>query len=278
MRAVKVLLRWISDFIESNLIFENLKQIGYTPGFWNQGYEEIILTTKNGLPIKSWYLPLSGAKRVIFVLHGRGYTIDHLYSNRKGAQTFYELQKSLAANLFFFEYRGYGWNKGRASFKNTIEDIKLALQFIELRKGFTTEQIIILGHSLGGALAINLATQYHFELLALVSPLTDLIELIGLHFPNNLKPLYNKLRKNFSWPDDYFYNPIRDADKIICPTLVMHSSEDPIIPPSLVIRFFNIVSQNNKYPSRMILLPKREHLDIYELKRALDILKSMLRY
>lgn len=175
------------------------------------------------------------------------------------------------------EYRGYGRNKGKPSFKRIIEDAKVALKFIEKDKSFEPRQIILLGHSLGGGLAVNLATQYPFEVLVLISPTVNLGRIIYLHFPSILKPLYYQLRR-FSWPEAYFYDPFQDASKIICPTFIVHGSKDSVIPPSLVLSFFNIVSQNNPHLCRMILMPNKEHLHIYDLKEALDVLKTMIKY
>lgn len=273
------LLFWFSSFIESYFIFKRSdkkqKLIIGTPLCWGQEYQEITIVGKDGLPVKSWYVPYAkAAERIIFVLHGRGSTVEQLYGTKKEAQILYDLQKALSADLFYLEYRGYGQNKGRPSLKNAIEDAKLALEFIQEGKGFPPQRIIILGHSLGAGIAINLAVQYPVEALILVSPTVHLAKLIFLHFPSFLRPLYHLLQK-FSWPQAYFYNPWQDADRIRCPTFILHAVEDPLIPLSLVVSFFYILASNNQY-AHMMLIPEDKHLQIFDLKEVLDILKTML--
>lgn len=74
-------------------------------------------------------------------------------------------------NWFLVEYRGYGKSEGKEEEKGLYEDGKAAFDYIESRQDLDPRKIIVMGHSLGGAIAIHTASRprYRNRVAALIT-------------------------------------------------------------------------------------------------------------
>lgn len=68
-----------------------------------------------------------------------------------------------ACNWLLVEYRGYGKSEGKQSEKGLYSDGKAALRYAESRFDLKSSKIILFGHSMGGAVAIFLASHPRFR-------------------------------------------------------------------------------------------------------------------
>ena len=89
----------------------------------------------------------------VLYLHGNAGNIGHRLVNVQG------LYNSIGCNVALLEYRGYGRSEGTPSEEGICMDAQAALDFLLTRSDINTEKILVFGRSLGGAVAIDLATR-----------------------------------------------------------------------------------------------------------------------
>ena len=70
------------------------------------------------------------------------------------------LYSSIGCNIALLEYRGYGRSEGSPSEEGIYMDAQAGLDFLLTREDLATDKIIVFGRSLGGAVAVDLATRW----------------------------------------------------------------------------------------------------------------------
>lgn len=207
---------------------------GLTPKNFNLLFDEIALTTKDGISISGWLIPapdppfgseLKGElqKPALIILHG--------YPAEKGDMLFIADALHLDFNILLIDFRYFGKSGGSFTTLGTNErlDLQAAIDFLELR-GF--KKVMILGFSLGGAAAILQASEDP-RISAVVSyaSFADLT-LLGkdsyARLPvirEALIPLM-KFWAELLWGIDTTHSPKLAAQKLTIPILVIHTRED----------------------------------------------------
>ncbi|MBF2000743.1 MAG: alpha/beta fold hydrolase [Synechococcales cyanobacterium C42_A2020_086] len=140
---------------QTRMIFLPTAQIEQTPAALNLSYQEVWLPVGNGDQIHGWWIPASGPERgVVLYLHGNGINIG---ANVWQAGRFHHLGLS----VLLIDYRGYGRSQGAfPSEAQVYEDAAIAWDYLTQTRNIPPERIFIYGHSLGGAIAIELATHH----------------------------------------------------------------------------------------------------------------------
>ena len=116
------------------------------------GFQEITVTTADGLDLVAWYLPAQAGKPVIVMTHGNAGNIGH----RTG-----KLQPFAEAGygLFLVEYRGYAGNPGKPDEEGLYNDARAGLAWLAVLYGLD-QPILAWGLTpflLGDALKLGLA-------------------------------------------------------------------------------------------------------------------------
>lgn len=98
----------------------------------------------------------TGAKNdipTLFYCHENAGSLEYRYP------FIYDLLTMLGVNVFVFDYRGFGRSTGKPSERGLCLDAEAALRFL-LAQGelIDTNRVILYGRSLGGAVAVHLAT------------------------------------------------------------------------------------------------------------------------
>ncbi len=156
---------------------------------------------------------------VVLYLHGQDANIG------KNLEHTYRLHQ-LGCHVLVIDYRGYGKSFGdfSPSESSVYEDAEAAWQYLTVKRGFAPERIVILGHSLGGAVAIELATRHdHAGGLIVEGAFTSVQDMGRQRFPiTRLLPIRQLLNHRFE-----SLSKMRDVS---IPVLVIHGTDDPKIP------------------------------------------------
>jgi hypothetical protein len=177
--------------------------------------EEVWLQTSDGVRLHGWFFPAdklsSRAHQVLLLCHGNAGNIGH---RLHWAKAWLEL----GLNVFVFDYRGYGRSDGRPGEAGTYLDAQAAWQWLRA-KGFAAVNIIVLGKSLGGGVASELALREPVGALILQSTFTSI--------PDIGSELYRWLpvRRLHS----IHYDTIHRLPRIKAPVLVAHGRRDDLI-------------------------------------------------
>ncbi|HEU4520960.1 MAG TPA: alpha/beta fold hydrolase [Thermoanaerobaculia bacterium] len=122
-------------------------------------------------------------------------------------------------NVLFFDYRGFGKSTGFASIGGVVADGVTAARFHDQIRPKRLPSILY-GFSLGGAVAAQVIKRHPFDGLILQSTFTSLPDATRALFPR--LPLY-LLAGNL-------FNTLSVVKRLTVPLLVIHGSDDEVIP------------------------------------------------
>lgn len=201
---------------QEKMIFYPTSDVALTPERVNLEYEEIFVKAGEVDSICAWFFP----KDINYLTHK---TV--LFANGNAGNMSYRLEtilflNKLDANVLMFDYRGYWKSSGKPSEQATYEDIESCYNWLIEVKGVKPENIILFGRSLGGAVAIDMATKVKCGGLIVESSFTSTGAMASHVFPFFPVGFLSK----------YKYDSINKIKSVNCPLLVTHSSEDEIIP------------------------------------------------
>ena len=179
------------------------------PEWTGEPAEEIAVTTTDNLRLAGYYwAPDPGEHDVILVLHGRRDTYSRMadYVQRLAEEP---------RGILVASYRGFAGNPGDATQEGLIEDARAFYREARRRAG-PDGDVYVFGHSLGGAVAIQLAAREELDGLITLATFTDIDE---------AAPYYAE------WfiPDKW--RSIEALDDVAEPMLLIHGAEDSYITP-----------------------------------------------
>ncbi|XP_015436916.1 PREDICTED: alpha/beta hydrolase domain-containing protein 13 isoform X2 [Dufourea novaeangliae] len=200
------------------------------PSVFSLPYQNIYTRSGDGTTLHMFFIaqPKDKAKQVptLLFLHGNAGNIGHRLQNAV------ELYHAVQCNVLMLEYRGYGLSQGSPSEEGLYMDARAGIEYLSSRTDINTNEIIVFGRSLGGAVAINLATipenSQKIWCLILENTFTSIPDmaalLFGLKFLQYL-PLF--LYKNK-------YLSILKVRSVTVPTLFISGLADTLVPPRMM--------------------------------------------
>lgn len=215
------------------------------PSCYQLPFEDVFFSTKDGLTLHGWYIEKPQAIATLLFLHGNAGNI----SNRLEELL---LLHKIDLNVFIIDYRGYGKSHGRPSIQGLCDDAVGAYRYLIEDRKVAPEQIVCFGRSLGGAIAVHLASRYQLGALILASTFSSMQDVIAAVFPSKLVWLLQKLNPlNLS--------PISNIDAIRCPLLVVHGEKDTLLPSSLGKKLYDVATTSKMW----YIIPNAGHNDIF---------------
>lgn len=176
------------------------------------GFQALRLHTQDGLELRAaWREPQPG-KRMIVFFHGNGDSLPG------AAQATLALAEA-GYGLLLADYRGYAGNPGSPSEAGLIADGRAALAFLK-SQGYAPDQQIIMGASLGGGVATQMAREEKPAALVLESTFTSLPDVGTTKFP--LLPVHALMKDRFE--------SLAALPGVDAPVLVVHARNDGLIP------------------------------------------------
>jgi uncharacterized protein len=226
-------------FGQSNLVYMPSQALTETPATIGLKFEDIQITTKDNVNLNAWFVPAKDndqiGKGVILFCHGNGGNIGNRVS-------YLPIFRDLGLSTFLFDYRGYGKSEGKPTEAGTYADVEAAWKYLTQERKISPKKIIIYGESLGGAIAAYIAQLTSQDLknnaggLVLASTFTSISDRASELYP--FLPI--RLLSRFS------YNSINRLPSIKIPVLIIHSTDDEIIPFHHSDRNFQAANQPKK--------------------------------
>lgn len=208
--AVCVLL----GVFQSRLIWIPGHDGGSTPRDAGLAFEDLTLFTQDGEGIHAWFLPArERARGALLLSHGNAGTIE----DRLDLARFFV---EAGVSVLLYDYRGYGLSSGTPSEAGTYADARAAWQELVERRGFAPARILLYGESLGGGVAVQLASEVKSAGLVLHDSFASLGAAAAFHYP--WLPVRLLLRSE--------YDNLAKIGRSAAPLLVIHSPHDEVIP------------------------------------------------
>lgn len=197
---------------QSRLVFFPDRAMAGDPGHIGLEFEEVWLQS-GGRRIHGWFVPAAAQRATLLFFHGNAGNISHRMDSIR-------LFNQLRLSVFIFDYQGYGRSGGKAGESATYRDARAAWDYLTLERGLRPEEIVLFGRSLGGAVAIELATVTDPMALIVESCFTSAVDMGAKVYPWLPIRLVRRIR----------YNSLRRVGDIDVPKLFIHSIEDEVVP------------------------------------------------
>ena len=236
-----------TKLLDKQLVFFPDREVMSTPGDAGLVYEDVTITTSDGVNLHGWFVPGDG-RRVIIWFHGNAGNIGHRVEN------LVLMREQLRVSVFLFDYRGYGNSEGAPSEQGLYLDAEAALEYTKTRTGLEADEgIVYFGRSLGAAVAVELATRYPPRALLLESPFTSIQGMAQKIHPvvSKLVPLGLVVRSRF--------DALAKIGQVHTPVMVLHGDQDDMIPIEMGRELFEAANE----PKAFYTIRGARHNDTY---------------
>jgi uncharacterized protein len=197
---------------QDRLVFRPSRELDSTPDDVGLPYTDLHLTTSDGVRIHAWVVERCAADGWILYCHGNSANL----SSRVELTRFVH---DAGYNLLIFDYRGYGRSEGAPSEDGLYMDAWCAWQHLRNDREVPAERILVVGDSLGGAVAAALAEREAPAGLILAATFTSMLDLAQELYP------YFPIQ----WICRHRFETRKRVEKIDCPKLILHSPDDEVI-------------------------------------------------
>ena len=219
------------------------------PAELDLGVRRVELTASDGVRLVSWAMPAgSGSGYWLLICHGNAGNISEA-----GRPFHYASLRALGLSLLAFDYRGYGESEGVPTEEGLYRDADAAYRYLRDTLEVPAERIVVFGHSLGSAVAVELVSRVPAAGLVLDGALTSVVERAQELFP------YVPVR----WLAASRYPSIERVGALTIPKLFLHAREDDVVPFGHGRRLFEAAAR----PKQFVPL-QGGHGDAFEVDSA----------
>ena len=219
----------------------------YPNGVWDPApfglqASDVWFQASDGVELHGWWIRHPKARGTVLYCHGNSGSI----AQRIGI--FRNLRR-LRVNVLAFDYRGYGRSAGAPSEAGLYLDVRAAYDHLVGVLDQPPETVLIFGHSLGGAVAIDCAGDRKAAGLIVQSSFTDIRAAARAALP--------------AWPLHLVTRPqFRSIDKVgslELPKLFIHGKADETVPFALGKLLFEAAAE----PKELYAVPRAGHNDLH---------------
>lgn len=227
------------------LIFVPMKTVMDTPANHGAPFQPIrIPIGHSDAELAAWWVAgepkLAHPERVkaILYLHGN-------YGNVGDNAAHAARLSRYGVNVLIPDYRGFGESSGPFPSESRVyEDAETAWQWLLREKHYTPAEVVIYGHSLGGAIAVELASQ-HPDAAALIveSSFTSAVDMARLNPKFRIWPM--------DWLVTQRFDSISRVGSLGMPVLFIHGGSDHVVPVFMAQRMYDRVAG----PKSLAIIP-----------------------
>jgi fermentation-respiration switch protein FrsA (DUF1100 family) len=163
-----------------------------------------------------------------------------------------EIFQRTGVPVMIAEYRGYAGLPGKPTYKGSQLDAEAAHSFAEKTLHVQPDRMALFGHSLGSAIASELAARHRPSVLILQSPFTsarDMARSVLAHRPSRIGwNLFSRIH----------FDTVERVKHLDAPVSVAHGERDRLIPASMGKAVF----ESAKIKGQWLLVPNASHNDV----------------
>lgn len=206
----------------------------YPAGEWVQTevfVEDASFAAADGTRLHGWYAGHEEPKGHALLLHGNGGNVTLL------APTIRILNRKHNLAVLALDYRGYGKSEGRPSEDGILQDARAARKWLAAKNKIAESDVILLGQSLGGGVAVDLASKDGARGLVLAGTFTSIPDVAQHHMP------YLPMK----WLLATKMNSLQKIKNYRGPLLMSHGDADEVIPYKQGQALFDACPSENKH-------------------------------
>ena len=221
------------------------------PGAPGARAARIDYVAEDGQPLFAWIAgDARSAKGLVIAFHGNAevaaWNVD--WGN--------EVVRRTGWAVLLPEYRGYGGLPGAPSHRGALHDARAAWRAAREQLGAEPSRIVLYGHSLGTAVAAELAREHAPAALVLLAPFTsvrDMVRGVGGRALHAAWPLIGRVA----------FDTRERVAELDAPVWVAHGERDAVIP----VRMGRDVHAAARRKGELVTLPRAGHNDVLDVER-----------
>jgi uncharacterized protein len=228
-------------FFEDSLIFFPSR---YPEGDWQPmgiKFEDAYFQAADGTNLHGWYIPHDSPNATILFCHGNAGNVTHR------ADILEKLHDDVGASVLIFDYRGFGRSEGKPNETGVLIDARAARAWLAKRENIGEKDIVMMGESIGGAVAVDLAAKDGAKALVLISTFSNIPDVAAFHY--SWLPV--------RWLMHTRFDSIGKIANYKGPLLQMHGKADTIVPFEMGKRLFEAANE----PKKFQVFPHHNHND-----------------
>jgi len=230
---------------QRQLVFAPAREVTRTPADVNLQYEDVRFAVdgRDSPTLHGWWLQSADADALtVLYLHGNdrniGSNVDHVAALHR-----------IGFSVLAVDYRGYGKSEGAFPSESQVyDDAEAAWDYLIRQRNVDPRRALIYGHSLGGAVAVELALRRPDAAgLIVESAFTSMSDMAKIGY--------------WMFPVDWLLNQRFDAlarvPMLQVPALFIHGTADREVPYAMSVRLFSATRGSKS----LTLIPDAGHED-----------------
>jgi fermentation-respiration switch protein FrsA (DUF1100 family) len=196
--------------------------------------EDVVLQTADQIKIHAWWFPPEGwepSQGAVLYSHGNAGNLSH-----RGL-SIGRWQEAMEQAVLIYDYPGYGYSEGKPGEIGCYAAADASYDWLTQKLHVPSERILLYGGSLGGAVAVDLASRRPHRALVLVSPFSSI--------PDMAQKLYPWLPVR--WLVRNRFDNLAKIGKCSQPVFVAHGTADRLIPFEQGKRLFEAANQPKRF-------------------------------
>ncbi len=231
--ALLVLMLW-----QRKMMYFPAPSRGTAEAWGLAGAQTLTLDTSDGQRIVAWYRPAQADHRVYLYFHGNG-------GNLADRAILFRRMVADGSGLLAIDYRGYGGSSGSPTEAGLLIDGETAYAKL-VADGYEADRIVIIGESLGSAVAVAVAAKHSEQALVLDSAFSSASDIAASQYP--MFPVRLLMMDSFvSW---------ERIGAVGAPKLFLQGARDTVIPLASARKLYDHATQ----PKTFDLLPNLGHV------------------
>jgi fermentation-respiration switch protein FrsA (DUF1100 family) len=226
---------------ERKSVFQPAK---YPAGEWKQTSvlaQDANFTAADGTKLHGWYVRHPQPKAHALLLHGNAGNVTLL------AETLRILNRRHNLAVLALDYRGYGRSEGQPTEAGILLDARAARKWLAEKEGIAERDVLLMGYSLGGGVAVDLAAADGARGLVLANTFTSLPDVAQAHI--RWLPM--------SWLMTLRMNSLEKIKDYHGPVLLSHGDADEVIPYKQGLALYDAAPG----PKKLVTVPGGKHAD-----------------
>jgi pimeloyl-ACP methyl ester carboxylesterase len=179
--------------------------------------DKVEYIASDGQPLFGFLVGTASSSNVLLCFHGNA---DLAVWQLEWAS---EVVHRFGLAVFLAEYRGYGGIPGRPTYAASSLDSEAAYSCLVDKLSFAPNQILLFGHSLGSAVAAELAVRHPSQTLLLQAPFTSAREMARLTFARPVTAVWKFISR-------IHFDVLAAVRTIDARVSVIHGTRDLVIP------------------------------------------------
>jgi fermentation-respiration switch protein FrsA (DUF1100 family) len=237
--AYLIVLLIMMAFENSFIYFPmNFKEDDWSPK--GIAIEEAHFAAADGTKLHGWYAPHDKPTAMILFCHGNAGNITHRIDILRA------LHDQVGAAVLMFDYRGYGKSEGKPDEPGVLADARAARAWLAAKAGIAPERIVLMGESLGGAVAVDLAVDGARGLI-LENTFSSMPDVAAHHYAWLPVRLVMQTQFDSAAKIKQYHGPLFQS----------HGDRDQIVPLRFAQRLFDAANE----PKKFLLIEGADHND-----------------